>query len=161
MTKVTGYFPVAVSRPDAEAWSERKAALRVIYDEFNVSQFGERRRLRTKLRPITARYISARATWEATPEKKDLREWLERVSAASADLAKLLSEASDTARAIVHDGEPWGRIEAQMLVVSNRAQRGILGLPNGTGREKDGPFVAFVADVAKLYTDTRGERGGC
>src|ERR1035437_7442545 len=117
MTKVTGYFPVAVSRPDVKPWSERKDALRIIYTEFKVSQFGERRALRTKLRPITARYISARATWEATPEKKDLREWLERVKTCSAELAKLLKTGSATAQAIVHDGEPWGRIEAQMLVV--------------------------------------------
>jgi hypothetical protein len=158
MSKVTGYFPTRIQPASSRWWRSRKSSLMIVYAELKADSFGERRRLRRKLGPILDRYKSARATWDATPEKAELREWLNRVDIASSELAELLAKASDTARAIVHDGDHWGSIEAQMLVVSMRARRAIQNLPPGTGRERDAPFQAFVAEVANLYANIRGKR---
>lgn len=159
MAKVTGYFPTS-AQPKLLPWRERKEQIRVIYTEFAVTRCDERRRLRKDLRKIMARYISARATWDVTPEKAELREWLQKVRAASADLAKLLSVGTKTGLAIAHEGDHWGTIEAQMLVVSNRAERGLLNLPDGAVREGDVPFRTLVAEVALLYAATRGKEAG-
>src|SRR4051794_11943673 len=68
MAKVTGYFPTS-AQPKLLPWRERKEQIRVIYTEFAVTRCDERRRLRKDLRKIMARYISARVTWDVTPEK--------------------------------------------------------------------------------------------
>jgi hypothetical protein len=138
MAKVTGYFPTdEAPRLKSKYWHGQKSTVAAIYAEFQAPDFSRRRKLRCELAPIVRRYRSMWATWTTTPDKTTLKDWLCAVKNASTDLAELMKTGTGTGLTIVSENEPWGRLEANMLVVAHRAECALLKLPTHHGREID------------------------